>query len=217
MRRHAEGASGKGVSAGGGVRDGRPGSPPGSGNNGDEVPLRDGVQQPFCSPSRRRISRLSPVAFWTRTESCTVVSPECVTSRSARSSPQPRMTFGGQDLYPLLAPGRRFLCDPLFDEAGIPSSIRLRLALAPRHWSLLARVVWFCGWSHGAESLREARGRAHRAAERLGELAREHGSVMLVGHGVMNRLISRALRRSGWRGSASGFAFWSVIALQRAA
>jgi len=117
----------------------------------------------------------------------------------------------------LLVPGRAFLCDPLFAEAGIPSRIPLRLALAPRHWSLLARVVWFCGCSHGAESLREARGRAHRAAERLGELAREHGSVMLVGHGVMNRLISRALRRSGWRGSASGFAFWSVIALQRVA
>jgi hypothetical protein len=40
---------------------------------------------------------------------------------------------------------------------------------------------------------------------------------MLVGHGMMNRLISRALRRSGWRGSAPGVAYWSVGALERAA
>ena len=117
----------------------------------------------------------------------------------------------------LLAPGRPLLCDSLFVEAEIPSSISVRLALAPRYWSLLARVIWFCGWSHGVESLRAARERAHRGADRLDELARKHGSVMLVGHGLMNRLISRALHRRGWRGAAPGFGFWSVGALERAA
>jgi len=117
----------------------------------------------------------------------------------------------------LLAADRAFVCEPIFAEAGLPSSIHLTLALAPRHWAFLLRVAWFCGLSHRAESLRDARTRAHRAAERLVELAREHGSVMLVGHGVMNAFISRALRRMGWHGSASGSAFWSVVALQRAA
>lgn len=117
----------------------------------------------------------------------------------------------------LLAPGRTFVRESLFAEAGIPARIRLSLALAPRHWTFLSRVAWFCGWSHGAESLREARRRAYRAAERLVELACEHGSVILVGHGVMNALISHALRRRGWHGSASGSAFWSVVTLQRAA
>ncbi len=117
----------------------------------------------------------------------------------------------------LLAAGRTFVCEPLFAEAGISSSIHLAFVLAPRLWTFLSRVAWCCGWSHGVESLREARRRAHRAAERPVEFASEHGSVMLVGHGVMNTLISRALRRSGWRGSASGSAFWSVGAFQRAA
>ena len=117
----------------------------------------------------------------------------------------------------LLVPGRTFVRESLFVEAGLPASIRLSLALAPRDWTFLSRVAWFCGWSHGAESLREARRRAYRAAERLVELACKHGSVMLVGHGVMNTLISRALRRRGWDGSASGSAFWSVVTLQRAA
>jgi hypothetical protein len=76
------------------------------------------------------------------------------------------------DSAKLLAPGRPLLCDPVFAEAEIPSDIPLGLSLAPRHWSLLARVA-------------------------------------------MNRLISRALRTSGWRGAASGFAFWSAVALQR--
>ncbi len=115
----------------------------------------------------------------------------------------------------LIAPGRSLVCDPVFAEAEVPSSIPLRVALAPRYWSVLARLAWFCGWSRGVESLREARARARRAAARLAELAAEHGSVMLVGHGMMNRLISGALRGGGWSGAASGFAFWSVTALQR--
>jgi broad specificity phosphatase PhoE len=117
----------------------------------------------------------------------------------------------------LVAPNRPILSDALFAEAEIPAAIPLRLALAPRYWSVFARVLWFCGWSRGVESLREARVRAQRAAERLAALAVEHGSVMLVGHGMMNWLIARALRRGGWSGAASRFAFWSVTALQRVA
>jgi broad specificity phosphatase PhoE len=78
-------------------------------------------------------------------------------------------------------------------------------------------VAWHIGWSQGAESVREARRRAQRAAERLVELAREHGSVMLIGHGQINRLIARALRRMGWHGSRPGRAYWSVGELRRAA
>jgi broad specificity phosphatase PhoE len=39
--------------------------------------------------------------------------------------------------------------------------------------------------------------RARGAAQRLIELARERGSVLLVGHGVMNRLIAAALLARG--------------------
>jgi broad specificity phosphatase PhoE len=110
----------------------------------------------------------------------------------------------------LLAPGRPLVCDALFVEAGSPHTTRLRLALPPALWTLLFRVAWFCGRSQDAESLREARRRAQSAAERLVELAREHGSVMLIGHGQLNRLISTALLRMGWHGSRSGRRYWSV-------
>jgi broad specificity phosphatase PhoE len=116
-----------------------------------------------------------------------------------------------------LAAGRPVVCDALFAEAGVPSTIRLGLALRPRHWTLLLRVAWFCGWSGGAESVQGARRRAQSAAERLAELAREHRSVMLIGHGEINRMISRVLRRMGWDGPVSGSAYWSVAELQREA
>ena len=67
-----------------------------------------------------------------------------------------------QESAAFLAPGRSLLCDALFAEVGIPSPIQLSLALAPRYWTVLCRVAWFCGWSHGAESLRHARSRAFR-------------------------------------------------------
>jgi broad specificity phosphatase PhoE len=110
----------------------------------------------------------------------------------------------------LLAPGRPLGCDALFVEAGSPHTTRLRLRLPPVCWSFLFRMAWFCGWSQDAESLREARQRAQRAAERLVELAREHQSVILIGHGQLNRMISHVLLRMGWHGSRSGHAYWSV-------
>jgi len=122
-----------------------------------------------------------------------------------------------QESAVLLAPGRPLVCDSLFAEAGIPSAIPSSLRLTPRRWAFVARVAWFCGWSRDAESFSGARSRAHRAAERLAELARVHGSVMLVGHGLMNALILRVLGRTGWHGSASHAAYWSVVALERAA
>jgi broad specificity phosphatase PhoE len=122
-----------------------------------------------------------------------------------------------QESAALLAAGRRVVSDSLFAEAGLPSAIPSSLRLAPRHWVFLARVAWFCGWSRDTESLREARSRAHRAAERLAELAHTHGSVMLVGHGLMSALILRVLGKAGWRGSASRATYWSVVAMERAA
>ena len=38
------------------------------------------------------------------------------------------------------------------------------------------------------------------AADRLIALAEEHGSVLLMGHKIMNALIARELRRRGWKG-----------------
>jgi broad specificity phosphatase PhoE len=114
----------------------------------------------------------------------------------------------------LVAPGRPVTASALFDEAALPTRIPWRIALKPDHWDALARAAWLAGWSAGVESLAEASTRSEQAAQRLDELARDHGSVLLVGHGMMNTLILRALRRRGWRGSGSPRAYWGAVTLR---
>lgn len=117
----------------------------------------------------------------------------------------------------LLAPGRPVLSEPLFVEAGMPAAAPGGVALRSHHWGVLSRIAWFLGWSRGTESWPEARQRAGRAAARLGELAGEHGSVLLVGHGMMNMAIQRALRADRWSGGGWRSAYWSHVILRRPA
>ncbi len=100
----------------------------------------------------------------------------------------------------LLAPAAAPLIDAIFREAELPSAIRSGLRLRPELWGLFARSAWFCGWSAGVESFRAARARAVQAATLLATCAAERGTVMLVGHGLMNVLIARRLRAAGWSG-----------------
>jgi broad specificity phosphatase PhoE len=109
------------------------------------------------------------------------------------------------------------LSDPLFVEAGMPLAIPGSLAIRPKHWNAFARIAWILGWSQGRESWPAARRRAELAAERLNELAREHGAVLLVGHGMVNLLIQRALRATGWSGGGWRSDYWSHVVLRRAA
>jgi broad specificity phosphatase PhoE len=110
-----------------------------------------------------------------------------------------------------LANGNEVLCEPLFREADMPYGTRGWPVLPYRLWCAVFRVAWLCGFSAQAESRADAELRARDAAQRLMELARQHGSVLLVGHGVMNRLIARVLLASGAIGPrrlASGY--WSA-------
>jgi broad specificity phosphatase PhoE len=115
----------------------------------------------------------------------------------------------------LAGSGRLAASHALFDEASIPTSIPFRLTLSPGQWDVLARVAWILGWADGRESFRDARVRARRAAARMVALAREHGTVALIGHGMLNTLMSRALRRSGWTGSGSPREYWGSLALRK--
>src|SRR5262249_38073522 len=70
-----------------------------------------------------------------------------------------------------------------------------------------------------ASILLRARESAALSAElgsgRLASLALEHGSVALVGHGMLNTLLVFALRRGGWTGSGEPRAYWGLVALRR--
>ena len=115
-----------------------------------------------------------------------------------------------------LAPAPATVAEAAFREAGLPSPTHTRLRLSPRAWGALTRIAWYLGWCPNAETLGQARQRAASAAAHLVELCHKHGSVLLVGHAVFNRLIAAELRRSGWRGPAlpSG-SYWQAGVYQR--
>ncbi|MDO6459375.1 histidine phosphatase family protein [Granulosicoccaceae sp. 1_MG-2023] len=93
------------------------------------------------------------------------------------------------------------LCVSLQDlcEAGLPAfqfgSLRLKAGV----WVFIARLLWLAGLHRDAESPAAARRRAAGLAARLSCEAERDGEVVVVGHGYMNFLIGRALRRRGWR------------------
>lgn len=114
----------------------------------------------------------------------------------------------------LLAPNRPVVTDALFAEAGMPLETEDGSVIRPRHWNVLGRVAWVLGWSRGRETFPAASRRAKQAATRLGQLAREHGSVLLVGHGLLNLLVQRALRKAGWSGGGWRADYWSYAVLR---
>lgn len=104
---------------------------------------------------------------------------------------------------------------PLFAEVDLPIMAFQQWRLPPTLWLSLLRALWFCGVSGEVESYREARQRAQRAADRLVQLS-QSGTVLLVGHGIMNKIIARELRRRGWQAEKHASSrYWSTAIYNR--
>lgn len=104
-------------------------------------------------------------------------------------------------LSSLNALGREPECvDEVFREAGLPIFHMPILRLSPTLWAAFFRVMWLLGISRNAEPLEVAKHRAFQAARILVAYAKEsNGPVLLMGHGVMNRLIAKELISLGWK------------------
>lgn len=99
--------------------------------------------------------------------------------------------------------------DPLFRECEMPHADWLYPKLSVLGWSVVFRILQMLGYSSNAESFKEARERANLCALRLSDLARKHESVLFVGHGSLNWLISKKLLRMGWVGPKNaGRRYW---------
>ncbi len=61
----------------------------------------------------------------------------------------------------------------------------------------LKNMAWLFGYRSNSESFVEAKQRAELGADMLIELAHDNKDVLLVGHGIMNRLITKALVKRG--------------------
>ena len=111
-------------------------------------------------------------------------------------------------------------CDPPamaeLREAGLSSPTFARPLLPAGLWGAMARVAWFAGWAPRSESSRDVRGRAVAGARVLSGLAERHGSVLFVGHGILNAMIARSLRGAGWQGPRRpAGSFWASTEYRR--
>ena len=121
------------------------------------------------------------------------------------SSPLPRALASAR----LVAGDRPVAIMPDAREAAMPFARWTAPKLPPAVWTTLFRLGWFCGWHPRVESARDARARAERVADRLIRRADAGASVLLVGHGIANRLIASAIRKRGWAGvAASPSGYW---------
>lgn len=123
------------------------------------------------------------------------------------SSPLPRA------LSSLSALGRKpDLIDDVFREAGLPIFHLPGMKLSPTLWAALFRIMWLCGFSRNAEPQGIAKQRAVQAADILiTSVKLSNGPVLLMGHGVMNRLIAKQLIALGWKACGQqGHGYWNA-------
>jgi len=112
-----------------------------------------------------------------------------------------------------LAGGRKVIQHELLVEAPLPPpDWPAWIRLSPMTWGFLARVWWwFLDHHEGQETRAAAERRADEAAALLIGYAEKGEDVLVLAHGFFNFMIGRALRRRGWRLTASeGYKYWST-------
>lgn len=112
-------------------------------------------------------------------------------------------------LLGLAQPG---VSDARFNEAALPRLTLPWVSLTAKQWLVISRCAWFVGQHGDVASHRETRERAGQCAEQLIHYAELHRSVLLVGHGVMNHFIAKALSSMGWQAAntRSEHRYWSA-------
>jgi len=88
--------------------------------------------------------------------------------------------------------------DKIFAEVESPYTRYKFIKLSLYTWGFWFKLVWFLGYSGGSKSYKESKKEAKEASEILIKLAKEHNSVFLLGHGIKNMLIAKALKKAGW-------------------
>ncbi|MYL64565.1 histidine phosphatase family protein [Bacillus hwajinpoensis] len=101
--------------------------------------------------------------------------------------------------------------DSIYRELELPYYDVKFLKLNPRIWTVFYRFLWLIGFSKKVENKKRAKRRAKTAAQQLEDNAREHGIVILVGHGFFNRYIGNVLTKRGWTLEGNnGTANWTI-------
>ena len=82
----------------------------------------------------------------------------------------------------------------MFNESELPHPDRLLIPLRWGMFLLIYRLLWFLGFNLNCPGKLMDRKRAREGSNYLSKMAIENRSVLLVGHGIMNRLICSELK-----------------------
>lgn len=100
----------------------------------------------------------------------------------------------------ILGKSKQYIIDKSYQEVEMPFHSWVFPKLSPTIWVILNRTLWFLGYSKNCESYSNAKSRSIECAQKLQKLAKKNQSIVLVGHGFMNRFIGRQLLKAGWLG-----------------
>ena len=121
------------------------------------------------------------------------------------ASDLPRSVMSAQALV-----GSPHVIDKNFRECGLPYFTLPLLKLSFFTWAIIFRLAWLCGYAQNSRSYKEEKVRAKHCSDTLEKLAKTSGSVLHIGHGIMNRLLIKELKSRGWQmRESTGENYWS--------
>jgi broad specificity phosphatase PhoE len=88
--------------------------------------------------------------------------------------------------------------DSDFSEAQLPLINLPWIKLSPLTYAFWLRILWLAGFSGEVESHSLAQKHATLAAGKLINQAENNKTVLLMGHGIFNRMLGTALKKSGF-------------------
>ena len=107
------------------------------------------------------------------------------------------------------------IIDGSFNEADLPYADWTLIKLSAKIWATIFRIAWLFGYSNHSESYHNSKKRAILSANILIKHDKNNQTVLLVGHGVMNKLILKVLKSRGYSvGTKTGSGNWGYTILQ---
>ncbi len=107
------------------------------------------------------------------------------------------------------------IIDQSFNEADLPYANLKLIKLPAKIWAIIFRIAWLFGYSNHSESYNDAKKRAILATDILIKHHKNNQTILLIGHGIMNRLILKVLKSRGYiLNKKTGSGNWGYTILQ---
>ena len=150
------------------------------------------------------------------------IAPDSVPNSATQSLVQSAPVLFSSDLRraihsaEILAPEAAVMSDRRFREAEFWCHFPTRLRLPTALWLILGRMLWSLGYAPNGQTHTNEKARAIQATEFLEAQVKQHNTVVLVAHGIINLMMSRALRKRGWQGPRNpNIGHWGCTIYQR--